>query len=355
MEGSVVEVYLLNDAFKRISVIDEYVSFRWTDRYNTHGEFKLIVSPTLKAAIGVGRYISQTNSDRVMMIESVLEEEGDEGDIVVSISGRSMEAIFHTRVLSPNQSDGTWSYKEKIGLVVSRMVETTCIAGSAIIPEDVIPELYRNYAEDTDAPITVATQTKNLFDAVKETCDSQNIGFRIQLLSTSPRLRFNIYKGDERPDINFSRSLDNLEDTSHLVSNVEYKNVAYVFGKDNNRVIVPAPGVSYTISGLRRRVLYVDGSGVDPDVSTIAEYQEKLRQHGLEELGKQRRINLFSGKASVDPLGRPTSYRIGDIVNLLDNNSPEEKVRISEYIWAHDSEGYRTYVTFDSLEDPSVA
>lgn len=346
-----MDLYLLTDSYQKWKVVENYVSMIWTERYSAYGDFVLVIDPSTRSLYSQGRCLWQSNSDRIMVVDQVLEEHDDEGALTVTVTGKSMEAILETRVLESNRSDNIWSNSGLAGYLVVRMVEESCISGKANHPEDVIPELYRNYADDVVTPTSVAVKPGSLYEAIRSVCEAEGLGFRIQLRTASPFLRFNVYKGDDRPSIVFGSQMDTLTSTSRLKSNKEYKNICYVRGKNGVQQTVSATGVSVYITGKDRRVMYLDASDVDPDASTPTQYAAELRQRGREALVDKKRQNLFDGEfAEIDPSNRIAPCRIGDKVSLMDRDGYQEQVRVSEFIWSHDQNGLKFYLTFEEPE-----
>lgn len=353
-----MNIYLLNAAFVRFGVIDEFETFIWAERYADSGDFELTISPTLRMRelLLPGKYISHSETSRLGVIDEVLIQENEVGAKIMTVTGRLMEAILDTRVITSYNFNGTrsMSITGSIGDVVASMVSKICVHGLGVVgPDDIIPELYVANTSGTTDVYKVGIKTQSLYTSVKEVCDSERLGFRIQLLPTSPRLRFNIYKGVVRPNVVFSSALDNLSEESYLKSHKSYRNMAYVIAKDEARVeIVPAPGVSIYATGFKRRAMVVDASDIDPaDSNTWDEFRDLLKRRGLEALAASQRLTLFDGSLTAfNPYIYRTHYSLGDIVTQIDEYNNKSQVVVSEYIWTHDQQGLRAYPTFTAVE-----
>lgn len=349
-----MEIYILNSNYKKSFYVDEFESFIWTERYKSHGDFKLVTSDTKRhrEIYTEGSVLTHDKTHIGMMIESVLREESANGGRSLVISGRALTTLFESRAVTPNLPGKlSWISGGNVGQLVARLVNSICVDGLGLSPNDVIPELYAHNSTTTSEFVSVSIEPKSLYTALKELCDSEDLGMRIQILEESPKLRFNVFEGVDRPKVVFSSTLDNITSESYLRSIGDYRNIAYVWGKDANKVeIVPARGVSVNITGLDRRVLHVDASDIDPTDITTADYTSQLKRRGLEALAEHEKVNLFDAQLTgLDDYTYDLDYYLGDRVYFMDEDGVRKTVRITEYIWAWDQEGLRSYPTFEAV------
>lgn len=359
--GCDMQLYVLDANYQRVAIVDEYESLIWTERYSVFGDFKLVVEPTqkMKNLLTTGKVLYHNETTVLMVIEEVYDATADDGSRTLEISGRSMEAILETRVVTGLTVNKNWTSSGTVGQVVRRLVTQICVDGLGLSEFDVIPELYV-HDSTSGMPnleiIQVSIKPKLLYDAVKELCDTAGYGFRIQRQPTSPRMRFQIYAGVDKPNIIFSTALDNISSQSSLDSTTNFRNIAYVMGVSGTIAQTTDGKVSVYIPGLKRRVLLVDAMDIefDDDVILWADYREQLRQRGREELTKYRRQHLFDGEViSTGEHKYRYNYDLGDTVYLMDAGGKKYPVRVSEYIWAIDSTGLKSYPTFETI-DPTL-
>lgn len=100
-------IYLVdNVTLKEIKIIDNFVSFIWTDRYNDYGDFELVLpeedfDPDVYKE---ERLISINDSDRYMIIETIIfddfKESAREDKKTYTIKGRGVETLLERRVVS---------------------------------------------------------------------------------------------------------------------------------------------------------------------------------------------------------------------------------------------------------------
>lgn len=350
-----MDIFLRDGDFKKIAYLDEFDSFIWKERYNSYGDFEMVLPKGSRSNwVSIGSYITHSESHRVMVIEERHDRIDSEGKESVLIKGRSLESILERRVVIPNRVPGlSWYMKDRMSEIVTTLVGDICYRGVGLSDLDIIPSMY--VVNDTFSDSTIvsaAVKVKPLYDAVKELCDSANLGFAINLLQlnndASRHLRFFVYEGRTQPNTIFGTVLDNLTNVSGITKNTDHRNVAYVWSKDGKyRTIVAPKGASAGWAGLDRRVMMVEAGDVDtPDIAQD-EILEVLRQRGREELSKQKRDEAFDGEITPDSkYVYNAHYGLGDTVTFVDQNGRKYPMVVAEQIWSVDSNGTKSYPTF---------
>lgn len=353
-----MEIYALDETYNRTMVVDQFESLIWTERYSDLGDFTLVVkdTPGHRGLFRDGRTLTHNLTDRMMVVEARLRETTDEGLHTLKVVGRSFESILTNRSVTPYPV-GTTTWKSDaaatLGWITTRLVNFHLVSGEGLMAEDVVPELYIADTTDGTQLISVAVELGNMFERVKALCDSDKLGFRIQLLPTSPKLRFNVYKGRDLRHVVFSSTLDSLTSEAHLHDIKDYKNLAYVWGKDANKSkVVAAPGLSVYRTGIMRRVLHVNATDIDPAESSAAIYEDQLKQRGLEALAEHNKVDIFDGRLTgLDPYEYRYSYSLGDVVTMMDADNRKHTSVITEYIWSWDGNGLKAYPTFTATDE----
>lgn len=349
-----MEIYALDEFQSRIQIIDEFESFIWTERYSDLGEFKIVVKDTAKnrGIFRDVRYLTHSLTDRMMVVENRLRKIDANGLQLIDVGGPSFEAILKSRVVNPSaEGKKTWDSKGTLGWLATRLVGSHMVEGP-YDPYDIIAGMYIADTTGETKEVDAAVEMGSIYDGVKKLCDSGKLGFRIQLLPTDPRLRFNVYKGRDLRHVVFSSTLDTLTEESHLHDISNHKNIARVRGKNGRVITVPAPGTSVYRTGWMRKVLDVNAEDVDPEKITTTVYDNMLRQRGLEALGQANKIDIFDAKLTgVDPYDYRYSYSLGDIVTMMDAENRRHTAVITEYIWSWDSNGLRAYPTFVATDE----
>jgi Siphovirus ReqiPepy6 Gp37-like protein len=354
-------VYVLDDLLRRTAVIDRFNSMIWTERWRDKGDFELVVNstPAMRSLIKTGNQLAITESDRVMEIKYVEDAHDSEGNKILKATGPSLEATLEDRVATDGmvglgEEDG-WVINGTPGNVARYIFDQICRLG-LLSTSDIIPfiqpgNLYPAGSIDEHATLyEITVPINSVFGAVKDLCDQYELGFRLVRNQDKSQLFFEIYSGDNRTTqqstlmpVVFSPELENMKNTTEVNSIVDYKNVAYVFGK-NGSEIVYSDTASAETAGFERRVMFVDAKDVDepagPTLTSI------LRNKGLDALAKQRPITAFDGE--VDQYTKykyNLHYRLGDLVEMRNSDGATNHMRVTEQIFVCDGEGDRAYPT----------
>lgn len=236
-----MNVYILNNNFERVGVIDNFESFIWTDRWSECGDFELVVtanSPYTDYLI-VDNYIQIKESEHLMIIESVtFKNSFTDGDSII-VSGRSIESILDRRILCE-------TIKMETEQPLQRMVQSL-INKNIISPtnnkrtiNNFIME-YNSDIPDTETILAQFDEGTSIYDAITSICSNYDLGFKITLNSNNEFV-FKMFPGVDRSylrvDINdsplviFSPDFENLNNSEFLQSNKVYKNDAFLRGEN---------------------------------------------------------------------------------------------------------------------------
>lgn len=366
-----MDVYVLDELYRRTSLVDQYESFIWTERKSAYGDFELVVRSDrgMRALFSVGTRLAILRSSRVMVVETVENSTDNDGNVMLKVSGRSLEALLEDRV---NQSStiaaGTAvEFSEVQGTPgnIARFFFDEFCRDNVAVPADNFPFLVAgslypagSIPEPADE-ILFRYENASIYDTIKKICDVYNLGFRLVRNGDESELYFDVYTGDDRtsqqtanPAVIFSPGLDNLSNTTELTSTAKLKNVAYVFGKFGSRIVY-ANGVDPSTSGFERRVLVVNASDIDLPVG--AALDAALDQKGLEELAKYRVVLAFDGE--IPQFGSyeyGVDYDLGDLVEQRSVDGTATNMLVTEQIFISDGEGERAYptLTIDQLITP---
>jgi hypothetical protein len=356
-----MEVYVLDDLFRRIAVIDRYESLIWTERWQDKGDFAITIvsNRTNRGLLRTGTYLAMNESDRVMEVEYVEDKVDDEGRKLLNITGPSLEYLLEDRIATDGMNGLTdnsdWLITGTPGAIARSIFKQICVDG-LLDPGDIIP-FYKTgsiYPADTipeDSTVyEAAVPLGTVYKSIKDICDPAELGFRLVRNYDKSELYFNIYSGIDRTTqqttykpVIFSPELANMKNTTEVNSIKEYKNVAYVFGK-NGAVIVYGAGASSTTTGFERRVLVVDAKDVTdaagPALTSI------LQNKGLDALAKANSLFAFDGEVTqYSPFKYGRDYLVGDIVEARNDDGATNHMRVTEQIFVSDKEGDRSYPT----------
>ena len=342
-----------------LCVLDVYNSFIWTDRYSKYGDFELhaSMSEDLLQYLKQDYYITNANSEHVMIIEKLLINSDIENGNTITVSGRSLESLLERRIVW-NRTTLSGNLQKGIKKLLNENV---------ISPSDSNRKIDNFiFEESTDSAITGLTidgqyTGDNLYEVIASICQEKDIGFKITL-NTSNQFVFKLYSGVDRsygqsvnPYVVFSPNFENIIESNYIESKMALKNVTLI-GGEGEGTARKYTSVG-TASGLDRRELFTDARDVrseDDDGNAIpeADYLEQLRQRGREKLAENVDVVAFEGEADVSTMFTyGVDFFMGDVVQIANEYGHETKSRIVELISSESEEGVSTYPTFEYVDN----
>lgn len=360
---------LLNKKFVLIKIIDDYISFIWTERYRQAGDFELYLDMTQENFDNykINRYISNSESDKLMIIESVEITSDIESGNKFKVTGRSLESILSRRIVWEQTS-----FKGKLHEGIYKLINEAFLN-----PKDTTRKLslltYKQTenTEITSKDLDVQYTGDNIYDIINEITDHFDIGYKITF-TKNETFEFTLYKGTDRSKENSKRTpvvfapyFNNIINSDYLESVEEMKNVARIAGeeKDNKRKYEIVYRNDVEVSGINRRELFVDARDLSQEESTEdgqtskvlsdKEYSEKLKSRGKEQLTEYKKSMTFDGEVDVEGQFKfNEDFFLGDIVQFMDEYGNDKKVRVDEFIMSDDNSSTKSYPSFSVLEDP---
>ncbi|ATN93670.1 minor tail protein [Streptomyces phage Scap1] len=354
-----MEAYVLDPLLRRIAVIDQFESLIWTERFAAFGDFQMdiVSTPGMRTLLSTGTLLAMNESYRIMTVETVEDEVDSDGRRMLSVKGRSIEALLLDRVAKNSTEDLTtspkWVITDPPATVARKIFHDICVTG-VLDPSDVIPFVVEGsflppstVVEPID-PITVELEPTTVYDAIEDICNVWSMGFRLVRNFDASELWFDVYTGSNRttgqavlPPVIFTPSLDNLQNTKELTTIDKSKNVAYVYSPAGF-LKVYAPGADEDTEGFERHVLVVNANDVTSETTDIP---GALLQKGMEELSKNRVSQSLDGEiAQNSQFKYGVHYNLGDIVEMRTDNATNN-MRVTEQIFVSDREGERAYPT----------
>lgn len=354
-----MDLIVLNHDLEAVSVIDSYESLIWTDRYLDCGDFELYAATTddLLQKIKMGYYLTNSESEHVMVVERIQIEYDAETGNHVTISGRSLESILDRRIV--------WGQQILNGNLqdVIRALLDTSIINPTKESRKISNFVFKETTDPTVLGITISAQYtgENVYEAVRSLCAECGIGYKI-LLTDDGNIEFELYSGvdrsydqSENSFVIFSPSFDNLLNSNYVESSDRYKNVALIGGEGEgaNRKYASVGDVT----GLERRELFVDARDISSSTAeggsiSDADYQTQLQQRGKEKLSETKLTTSFEGEGETTRsfvYGR--DFYKGDIVQVANEYGHESKARVLEVVMSEDANGFSVYPTFGTLTE----
>lgn len=352
-----MDLFILDQSFNVVGIVDSYESLIWTERFNKYGDFELYL-PANSYFVDLLRqdyYVQRNDSDRMMIIEGVqIKSDAEEGNHLI-ITGRSLESILCRRII--------WDQTNINGNLQNAIKK---LINDAIINPSIVKRKISNFSfsDSSDTVITSMTLEAQytgdiLYNAISTVCIDKNIGFKIILNNSN--FVFSLYSSEDRsynqdvnPYVVFSPNFDNIINSDYISSKEKYCNVTLVAGEgegsDRKTVTVG------TVEGLERRELYTDAREVSSNTEdgelTPTQYNEKLTQKGEENLKEYKIEQNFESQAETSRMfvyGR--DFNLGDILQIENEYGMSYGARVTEIITSIDSDGTLIYPTFEVINE----
>lgn len=262
-------------------VITDYISFQWSDSYNEAGQFTLTI-PMTDENINIlqpGRYVLIEKTNKVMIIEGVKLNANLMADgWIMQVTGRSLESILDRRVAFPGMGLNTLEYKGDGGLVkaiynlfYAFFVDPSITAQMSndgekyfYYPDRRVPFFEQSQVEKDpnlfkrpfNSGINKAVVKDDLYKIISETCQNNELGFRIIPFSRYGdsrciNWRFELYNGADKsygrqnkndPLLIFSPTLNNVKSVATTRDTSNYKNAIFCgVEKDSDAYIDLSP------------------------------------------------------------------------------------------------------------------
>lgn len=346
-----MNIFLLNEKFESVELIDYFQSFIWSDRFREIGDFELYVSVDNKSVSEIKQdmYMFLDESPKLMIIEGKEVQSDPEQGSYWIVTGRSLESILTRRIVW-----GKTTISGNLQNAIKKLITDSIINPS--MANRKIPNF--KFQDSADSAITSLTiesleyEGEDLYTVISEICRDKQIGFRVTL-DTGFNFVFELYAGvdrsydqEENPYVVFSPQYDNLFNSNYYESAKDYKNVAWAFASDGDSTISAYVGDT---SGLKRREVAVSTS-VTQDTADKTAF---LKQKANEELAKDKISKKFEGEVDSQMLyiyGR--DYHLGDVVQLRNEYGQEGSARVEEMVFSFDTSSGTTRIpTFSSTDE----
>lgn len=349
-----MELYVMNQSFETIAVIDAYSSVIWTKRYFTCGDFELYlpVSLELLNTLAVGNYVYRLDDDTVMIIEKIqITTDIEKGNHLI-VTGRSLESILVRRIVW----DMT-SFDTNVVYIIRYLLNSNVI--NPTIAERKINNFSFNSLVTSTTSIQKQVTGDNLMDTIVSLCTTYGFGWRIKLENGS--FKFELYQGVDRsynqtvnPYVVFSPTFDNLINSNYELDMTNYANVALVAGEGEGSARKKQTVSASYSTGINRREIYVDAKDLSTNTEqplTESKYDAMLMERGTEKLAETIVTKKFDGDVETrNTYVYRRDWNIGDIVQIENEFGITATSRILEIIESEDESGYSVIPTFEEWE-----
>ena len=304
---------IMDQHFNRLGLIDNYISFIWTARYYTCGDFVLTVDVNAKTKEWLKKdyYVLRDDDDHVGIIEKVEIEVREDSQEIVTISGRFLSSLLGRRIIAD---------QTQLNTTVSNGIYTL-VNDNAIMPALEVRKIPSLKIGNFTYPDRLQVQYtgQNLLETVEEICETYGLGFKTVLTKTNDMV-FQLYKGEDRsyaqtvnPYVVFSDHAGNLISSKYSEDYTETISDVLVAGEGEGierKKLWVAKG---SHSGLERYEYFHDRRDLSTNNGEIslADYQKQLKEAGLEAITEV--TTVFEGTVDFKSVEYKKDVFLGDI------------------------------------------
>lgn len=360
-----MEPMILDTTLTPVAIIDTYISFRWTDKYQEAGDFELVVAANLDAMsyLKRGNYFyleeAQWKGPRNIclgVIEDIALKTDVEDGNTLTITGRDLKSFLDRRII--------WGQLSTHGGIEGVLANIVNI--SYTNPADTNRALAAFKFISNNDPYVRSVKIDetqytgdDLYSIFTGIVDDTTVGFSVTAVPSNSTWECLLSAGRDMTDparspvpMIFSPDFDNLLDTNYSESDSSLKNVAYVGGEGEGSARKYAR-VGQVV-GLNRRELFVDARDITTKVQgqadlTSTQYILALGARGHQKLNEHRLITAFDGAVDAHNLTYGTDYQLGDVVSIQNEYGITGNAQITEVTISSDREKDVMLPTFSSL------
>lgn len=323
------DVYVLDQDFNKLDVVENYTSLIWSERATEYGDFELTMDPDDPAfgSMLLDNLLTIEESDYIMIIENIeVRKTGD--DHYAIMSGRSLESILERRTVLFWENYSTSLFDAMLDRV------DISLSATAPITQARVPGFVVNRTRPSGVPNTTSEDFNgtgmSVYDIVVEVCEILGICFRIRHASPN-RMIFETFQGKNRTwngdesAVVFSRERDNLAELSYISTNTLRKNFVNVDYGNGGRIQVWEGGQGATNThlqptGLDRREMFYDAMHIRNRLQGFPETSiQNLAVSAARQEMRRTNSNTFTFEGGIDPLTPPfynQDYFLGDFIAL---------------------------------------
>ena len=350
-------IYVLDGLNGVIDIVNDYASNIWTVQFYDMNDFQIVVPVGKNTLVDfqIGRLlvreedVTSNGYKNVMIVESLQMDYDVDKGWMLTASGRGLKSLLARRIVW-GQATLSGKVETSIRTIITDNVISPSLSNRTI--SDFILGASNNFPEEADIQLF----GENIAEWLGSVCKEYGYGWDVEIVNS--KYVFKLYKGKDRsynqstvPPVVFSPDFDNLLTSQYKLNRADYKNAALVGGEGEgtSKTTVSVGGAQ----GLSRYEAYIDGSSVSSngEIITIDTYKELLKTYGREQLTHTSYEANFSG--SIDPHGMyeiNNDYFLGDIIEVDNGIGITATARISEIIYAEDTNGTTVVPTFTEWE-----
>ena len=306
---------ILNKDFERIAEIDDFISFIWTTRFYSAGDFELCADISKIEYLQIGNYVTRKDDNHAGIIEKVQIVRTDESQEMIIATGRSILQILSRRVIA-TQTQLSGLVTQGIILLIEENIMNPANAARRINNFSI--ENNSQSREELDAQFT----GENLLETISSLCETYSIG-EDMILDDNNIFAFKLYDGidrsynqSENPYVVFSDTYDNLLTSEYDTDFTEYATDVLVGGEGEGIYRTFVWSAKDSQEGLNRFEKFLDASNAvtNENIITQETYEKQLEGLGLEEVTKY--TTAFSGEVDFTNVELGVDINVGDICTI---------------------------------------
>lgn len=373
-------LYVLDQDFETLELIDNFIELIWAERYRTCGDFELYlpVNMCVDPYLTKGNYLHMKGSDQYMIIEDTktITNAKADAESMHKIVGRDLSSILDRRVIW-KQIDFTGTVQNLIKKILNENVISPANPNRAI-PNFVFIESSGGRMDEEIQNIQF--HGENVLEVIRSLCEVFDLGFKV-LPHGVGGFSFQLYAGVDRSyeqDVNpwvvFSPEYENLAGTTLLEKTSTYKNTALVYnewvtreysGADVTEDVVKTEVEVFNsfgeVAGLDRKEIFVQSyanhtkNDVGSTQYTDAEYEEILKSEGRADLADYEIASAFTGEFEHNGqfvINR--DFSMGDIVSVENEYGQRGRCRIIELIYSQSDTGETVIPSFENVDGSAI-
>ena len=357
-----MEIYALDNTFRKRVVIDDFDSIVWCERFNDLGDFQVVTADTSanRGRFRRGVYLMHNLSDRVMQIGTVIATTDEERRRILKLSGRSVEKVLTGRLAWPSAGgavnpDAPWTLSYTPLNLLNFLIDRSINPTTGLYTNDRLSNISKSRvgypADGIPASVDVVTwvvpRPSTAWSEIKSVMDTYSLGYRMYATGLNGVVYSNAYTGTNRsidqtanPTVIFSPDLDNINSLSSISSiqdQVTHVSVYSSYG--GTHVFLNDP--------TQWDRVFVPIEITEPSGLTSAQRAEYRTAKGHEYLRNNTPIFALDGEVSKNSgYVYNQDYYLGDLVTLEDGTGNRNTMRVVEQIFSQDEKGEQSYPTF---------
>lgn len=225
-------------------MITAFTSLKWTRKYNDVGELELTIPFTSEnmglLAKGNITYKKDTDEAAFILDRNIFTDAF--GNERLIIRGKFLNKILDSRII-------TYNAQANLQGAVNDMINQNIISASNT-KRNIPGLILKNGALGNNPSVLVDFKNTELLQGVKSLTQQNSIGFRVNYIIASRQYEIELYEGQERTDVVFSKQFNNVLDQEYYQESSSMKNTCLV--DDNGTVTI----VGDNNQGFERKEIY---------------------------------------------------------------------------------------------------